>query len=135
MKGFVRVYKSDLLAAIIGFEMRLDAGKEIRDKGIKIFYDKKYNEMNRFNKWLYRNHSAIQFTRDKMAAFDRWPDVLHVVLTQEECDELEWWCWTHKSKVDSVKALYKATADDYALVDQDMAAFVTKHKNYLEGLR
>lgn len=68
MKGFVRVYKSDLLAAIIGFEMRLDTGKEIRDKGIKLFYDKKYNEMNRFNKWLYRNHSAIQFTRDKMAA-------------------------------------------------------------------
>lgn len=135
MKGFVRVYKEDLMAAIIGFEMRLDAGKEIRDKGIKLFYDKRFSEMNRFNKWLYRNHSAVQFACDKMSAWDRWSDLLHEVLTQEETDELEWWCWTHKSKVNAVKALYKATADDYALVDQDMAAFITTHKNYLEGVR
>lgn len=135
MKGFVRVYKQDLMAAIIGFEMRLDVGKAIRDKGINLFYEKKYNEMNRFMRWLYRNHSAIRFTRDQMAAFDQWADVLHVVLTPEETDELEWWCWTHSSKVDAVKALYKATVDDYALVDQDMAKFITEHKNYLEGLR
>lgn len=40
MKGFVRVYKQDLMAAIIGFEMRLDAGKAIRDKGINLFYER-----------------------------------------------------------------------------------------------
>lgn len=134
MKGFVRVYKSDLLSAIIGFELRLDAGKEIRDKGINLYYDFKYKNMNAFGNWWYRNHSAIQFARDDMCAFGRWPDLLHVVLTKEECDELEWWCWTHKSKVDPLKALYKATIDDHALVDQDMAAFITTHKNYLEGL-
>lgn len=135
MKGFVRVYKQDLMAAIIGFEMRLDAGKVIRDEAIIRYYDKYFPKQMPWNRWLNRNQSKHNFVRGCIGSFGTWLEVLDPVLTSDQYNELNWWQWTHASKANAVKALYKATMDEYALVDQDMAEFVTEHKNYLEGLR
>jgi hypothetical protein len=134
MKGFVKVDKSDLLSAIIGFELRLEDGKKIRDKGIKDFYGLNYNTSGALYKWLHRNTSPHEFAINHMDFCDNWSDVLHSVLSAEEIEELEWWCWTHKDKADPVKALYKAAMEDGVLVDQDMANFINKHKHYMESV-
>lgn len=135
MKGFAKVEKSDLLAAIIGFEMKYDAAKELRDKGIRLYYDKHYTNSGRFNRWWNRNKTQMNFVRSRMCAFGTWTDALHDVLTREECDEVDWWCWTSKSEVDPMRALVRATNDGYVLVDDKMASVILKYKTYLESLK
>lgn len=134
MKGFAKVEKSDLLAAIIGFEMKYDAAKELRDKGITLYYEKHYTNSGRFNKWWNRNKTPMDFVRTRMCAFGTWTDALNDVLTSEECDEIDWWCWTHKSEIVPLKSLVNATCDIYILVDDGMASTILKYKKYLENV-
>lgn len=135
MKGFAKVEKSDLLAAIIGFDLKYDAAKELRNKGIKLYYDKHYTNSGRFNRWWNRNKTQIDFVRSRMHSFGTWTDVLHDVLTRDECNEIDWWCWTTKSEVDPMKALVRATTDGYVLVDDKMASVIVKYKSYLENIK
>lgn len=135
MKGYVKVEKSELLSAITGFELRLDNGKELLNKAIDRFYNEKYKKAGRLYKWLHRNKTPRQFASMHLGSFYYWIDVLHVVLTPDEYHELDWYCWVNKSKVDPLKALYKTTSDGYALIDDEMANFISKHKTYLENLK
>lgn len=137
MKGYVKVDRTDLLSAIIGFEIRYDVGKDMRDKGIRLYYEKHYTNGSWFTQWWNRNKTQTDFVRSRMCAFGTWTDVIHEVLTSEECDEVDWWCWTTKSSIDSLKALYNAggTGHDYVLVDNEMAAQITKYKEYLESVK
>lgn len=133
MKGYVNVPRTDLLAAIIGFELRYDAAKELRDKGIRLFYEKHFTNSGRFNRWWNRKKSMTEFARSRMCAFDRWSDVLHEVLTREETDEVDWWCWTHKSEINPLRELYKASSPhDSILIDESMATVINKYKEHLE---
>lgn len=137
MKGYVKVERVDLLSAIIGFEMRYDAAKDTRDKGIKLFYEKHYTNGGRFNRWWNRNKSQIDFVRERCGAFGTWTDAIDEVLTREECKEVDWWCWTNKSDTEPLKALYNAggVCNDYVLVDNEMASLITKYKTYLENIK
>lgn len=135
MKGYAKVEKSDLLAAIIGFDLKYDSAKELRDKGVRLYYDKHYTNSGRFNKWWNRNKTQMGFVRNRISAFSTWTDVLKDVLTSEECDELDWWCWTSRSDVDPLKALVRASADGYILVDDKMASVIVKYKSYLEKVK
>lgn len=135
MKGYVKVDKSALLSAIIGFELKYDAAKELRDKGIRLYYEKHYTNGGRFTKWWNRNKTQMDFVRTRMCAFGTWTDALHDVLTSEECDQLDWWCWTTKSHVDPLRALHNASSDGYVLVDEQMAATINKYKLELEKMK
>lgn len=132
MKGFVKVDRTDALSAIIGFEVRYKFGGELLNKGIELYYDKKFKEQSRITQWWNRHLTKRQFARKQYNTWGTWSDILYIVLTSEECDELDWWCWTHKSDVNPIKSLYKASCEEYILVDQDMAAFINKYKDYLE---
>lgn len=137
MKGYVKVDRVDLLSAIIGFDLKYDSAKHIRDKGIQLYYEKHYTNGSWFTRWLNRNKTQIDFVRSRIGTFGTWTDVVYEVLTSEEGDEVEWWCWTSKSDVDSLKALYNAggTGHDYVLVDNVMASCIVKYKNYLESVK
>lgn len=135
MKGYVKVDRLDLLSAIIGFGVKYDQAKEIKNKGISLYYDKFYTQSGKFNRWWNRNKTPTQFARDHIGAFGTWSDVLHYVLTPEECDEVDWWCWTPESKIAPLKDLYRAAeANHYVLLDNELAAMVNKYKSYLENL-
>jgi hypothetical protein len=136
LKGYVNVSRSDLLAAIIGFEVRYDVAKELRDKGIKLYYEKHYLNGSAFTKWWHRKKTVTQFARSRLSTFGHWTDILHEVLTTEECDEIDWWSCTWESKIKPIKALYdRCEIDETVLVDNEMAAMITKYKDYLEGVK
>lgn len=136
MKGFVKIDKCDLLSAIIGFEMWYDECKELRRKGIALFYEKHYTNGGRITRYWNRKLTPNEFVRKHVPMFHNWADVLGDVLTPEETDELDKWCWTDKSEVEPIKVLYKSLncVHNDALVDNAMAAFIVKHKNYLENV-
>lgn len=135
MKGFAKVQRSDLMSAIIGFEMRLDEALKIRNKGIDLYYAKNYPKLNPISRWLKRGISKYDFARERIGLFGSWSEVLYTVLTTDETNEVHWWGYRLKSDADPIRALYKATSEDHVLVDQDMANFIVYHKNYLEGLK
>lgn len=135
MKGFAKVQRSDLMAAIIGFQLRMDAAKAIRNKGIDLYYDLNFPKLNPISRWFKRDMSKYNFVLERIGMFGSWSDVLHSVLTNEETNEVHWWGFRLNSHVDPIRALYNATSEDHVLVDQDMANFIVKHKNYLEGLK
>lgn len=135
MKGYAKVEKSDLIAAIIGFELKYDAAKELRDKGIRLYYDKHYTSSGYLNRWWNRNKTQRDFVRDCISSFGTWTDALSDVLTREECDEVDWWCWTSKDKLEPMRALARASSDGYVLVDDEMANVIVKYKSYLENVK
>lgn len=136
MKGFAKVEKADLLAAVVGFELKYEAAKELRDKGIRLYYDKHYNNANRLHRWLHRNKSQMDYVRNHgVPTFGTWTDALNMVLTGDECDEIDWWCWTSKSNIDPLRSLVRATCDGYVLVDDEMAGTILKYKGYLEKVK
>lgn len=136
MKGYVKVDRVDLLSAIIGFGLKYDTAKEIKQKGINLYYDKFYTQSGKFNRWWNRKKTPTQFVRDSIGAFGTWSDVLHEVLTPEENAEVDWWCFTSQSKIAPLKDLYRASgAEDYVLLDNELASMVNKYKTYLEEIK
>lgn len=135
MKGFAKVQRSDLMSAIIGFEMRLDEALKIRNKGIDLYYVENYPKLNPISRWLKRDMSKYNFARERIGLFGSWSEVLHTVLTDEDTNEVHWWCYRLKSDANPIRALYDSTSEDHVLVDQDMASFIVHHKNYLERLK
>lgn len=137
MKGYVKIDKCDMLAAIIGFEMWYDAAKDTRNKGIQLYYEKHYVNGGWFTKWWDRNKKPHEFVRSRLPSFGSWDDVLHTVLTREEADDVAEWCYTHKSVIEPLKALYRSMncVHNDALVDDSMAKFINKYKTYLENIK
>lgn len=134
MKGYVKIDKADALAAIIGFELELDRGKEIRNKGIELYYKKFYTNGSKLTKYWDKNKTPYEFARSNLGAFCSWDELLYKVLTREESDLLGWWCYTHKSDFDPIRALYKASSDGTMLIDNDMAEKINKYKDILESM-
>lgn len=135
MKGYVKVSDERLLAASIGFELRYDAGKAILEKGISDYYEKEYVGGSWLTRYFNRKKSKREFARSRTSAFGSWTDVLFTVLTGEERDELEWWCWTHKSEFEPIKVLYKLSVDGFAIVDNEMAEKIKFYENYLKEIK
>ena len=134
MKGFTEVDRVDLLSAIIGFELRYDEAKSIRDKGIKLYYEKHYTNGSWWSRLGNGKKTPDEFARSRIPTFHSWADILHEVLNKKEVNEVQWWCWTVKSKVDPLKALYKASSDK-VLINEEMAQFVNEYKDYLENAK
>lgn len=135
MKGFVRIPKQDAFSAIIGFELEYDRGREIRDKGFNLFYEKYYTKGSKWTKFWNRDKTPMEFVRGQSNMFGSWADTLHVVLSEEETEHLHWWCFTSKSKFDPIRALYKSGYEETMLVDQDMALVINKYKDILENMK
>lgn len=135
MKGYVNIRKQDAFCAIIGFEVEYERGKEVKDKGIELFYEKHYTNGSRWTKYWNRHKTPSGFVRSHSTMFGSWAETLHVVLSKEDTELLHWWCWTNKSKIDPIKALYHAGDDDTMLVDQDMASVINKYKDILENMK
>lgn len=131
MKGYVKVTNQQLQEAISGFGRKYAAGKSIRDKGIALYYEKKYVNGSWLTKFLNKNTSPAQFAKKKMSGFfTNWTDVLHEVLTEEETNILEWWCWTGSDKAAPLKTLLSTSSDGTALVDHEMARMIEAWSEY-----
>lgn len=131
MKGYVKVTNQQLQEAISGFGRRYSDGKVIRDKGIELYYDKYYVNGNAWTRFFNRNRTPIQFARNRMSGFFvNWSDVLDTVLTDEETDLLDWWCWTGSGSADHLKTMMSQSSDGFALVDHEIARQIEVWSGY-----
>jgi hypothetical protein len=130
MKGYVRVTTEQLRQAISGFGRKYAEGKVIRDKGIELFYHKHYVNGSWLTRLLNRKRTRIEFVRNNMSPWGTWADTLHSVLSEDETDLLNWWCWTGSDKVAPLKTLLSQSSDGFALVDNEMAAVIENYGEY-----
>lgn len=135
MKGYAQVARSDAFSAVIGFEVRMDLAKEIRDKGVKLYYEKHYVNGSWWKRLGHKNETPHQYVRSLMGFCQSWDEILHEVLDDKEVEELAWWCFMPLSKADPLRALIKATTEETIFVDSDMAKFINKYKEWLECVR
>lgn len=134
MKGYVTVQREDLLSAIIGFCMRYDNAKEILRRGVNLYYEKHYVNGSWWKRFGNHKLTAKQFARKNIPPFCTWDELLYEVLNEKETDEVAWFSYTSESAIEPLKALYKASDCLSVInVDNDMAKFIVKHKNYLEN--
>jgi hypothetical protein len=135
VKGFAKVYREDMLAAVVGHGVRMDLAKEIFRKGIDLYHEKYYlGSKNPLFKWWHRKKTPKQFARSQMCAFGTWDHLLYKVLDDKDNTEVAWLCYSHESDTDPVNALYK-TCTEYAWVDSEMSAFINKYKHWLESCK
>lgn len=136
MKGYVKVDRCDVLSAIIGFGMKYDFAKDTRKKGILAYYDKHYVNGGWFQKFWYKELTPSQYIYKKTGGWFIYTTYLKEFLTEDETDLIEWFNSTAANLIVPLTDLYRASgADDYVLLDNELAAMVNKYKTYLEEIK
>jgi len=125
VKGYVNVELSQLQEAILGYEEKRVEGKNLRDKGIDLFYEKYYVNGSYLTKMLNRNKTKMQFARSRLGPFSSWDDLLFEVLSDEEMNKLSWWVYNNTDyKIRPLKSLSSQCSTGFVLVDHEMASFI-----------
>lgn len=137
MKGFVKVERSDILSAIVGFGMKNDFAKDARKKGILAYYEKHYTNAGWFHKFWYKGLTPSQYIYKKTGGWFIYTAYLKEFLTEDEDDLVNWLNTTSSHLIEPLKSLYNASRlrDDSIWIDNEMAAVLTEYKTYLEEIK
>ncbi len=133
MKGYARVDIFDAIQARGNFLQWLEDVEKLFEKYCEDFYKEWYPKQNFISRYLNKNKTPEEFFYLNVAryGFDYWvygDDEISVNLSM-----YYWYRWEVEKKSKAVESLYKATKDDYILVDQTLAAHINKWKNYKIG--
>ncbi len=128
MKGYTQVERSVIKAAVTNWKHRYDNGKVIRDKGIELFYHRKYVLGSRFTKWWHRNDTKQKFALSHLPFMGDWSDILHPYFDEDELDILDDWQWGRgREQYAACKGLLDVGLSTIRL-DNDLCRWVNKHK-------
>lgn len=131
MKGYVEIRPQYIKDAIEGFEKERAFGRVIRDKGIEAYYQRYYTEGGRFTRWRHKHKTKMGFARAHAnCVWGTWADILHSVLTDEECDRLSWWSHNHDYEINPLKALLSQCNGGKILVDDQMASKIVIYRGF-----
>lgn len=130
MKGFVKVDRSDILSAIIGFGVKKDFAKDARKKGILAYYEKHYVNGGWFHKFWYKGLKPNQYIYKKTGGWFIYATYLKEFLTDDEFNLVNWCNTTPSYLIEPLKALYNASNSRHhpILIDNEMAALLTEYK-------
>lgn len=130
MKGYTTITVDEAKSALAVNAVRKEQAQALRSEGIKRYYKKFYtDEAGWYTRWRYRNYSDIEFCHVNMGSFDRWADLLHVVLTREETDLVDWLDWGAGSRyADKLEALVGASSSGTIMIDDELCKFASKYR-------
>lgn len=129
MKGYTTITVNEARSALAVNAEGVEQAKALRSDGIKRYYKKFYTEeAGWYTRWRYKNYSDLDFCRAHMGAFDQWADLLHVVLTREETDLVDWLDWGAGSMYASkLESLVGASSSGTIIIDDQLCEFVSKY--------
>lgn len=130
MKGYTTITVHEARSALAVNAERVEQAKALRSDGIKRYYKKFYTEgAGWYTRWRYKNYNDRAFCHAHMGAFDRWADLLHVVLTREETDLVDWLDWGAGSMYASkLESLVGASSSGTIIIDDQLCKFVSKYR-------
>lgn len=131
MKGYTTITVDDAKSALAVNAERKEKAQKLRSDGIARYYKKFYtDEAGWYTRWRHKNSSDIEFCHSRMGAFDRWADLLHVVLTREETDLVDWLDWGAGSRyAEKLERLAGASSSGSIMIDDELCKFVNKYRN------
>lgn len=129
MKGYTTLSVEEARSSLAVYEARKVEAQQTRSEGIKRFYKKFYTEeAGWYTRWRHKNSSDIDFCHSRMGSFDRWADLLHVVLTHEETDLVDWLDWNggyrEAGKIESLAGASTTTI----MIDDELCRFINKYR-------
>lgn len=129
MKGYTTISVIDAQSALNVNAEHKEMAQKLRSDGIARYYKKFYtDEAGWYTRWRHKNSSDIEFCYSRMGAFGSWSDLLHVVLTREETDLVDWLdCGAGYRYVDKLECLVGASSSGSIMIDDELCKFV---KNY-----
>lgn len=129
MKGFTYTSAFAVKAAIESFEKKLADGREIRDTGVRRYYNLHYTLGGWYTRWRYKHATPMEFCRkhSRDGFYGTWADMLYTVLDKDEQDLLQWWSWIDKDELNALKDLLASSEEGKILVDQHLAGFINKY--------
>lgn len=130
MKGYTTITVAEAQSALDVNAERKEKAQQLRSDGIARYYKKFYtDEAGWYTRWRHKNSSDIEFCHSRMGAFDRWSDLLYVVLTREETDLVDWLDWgAGYIYAEKLKSLVGASSSGSIMIDDELCKFVNKYR-------